>query len=290
MSKRPLVEIFCEGSEKVGYGHIRRSSTLAKRLEVDGIDVRLSGLSGAASRLLPTPKHTGRAAEVVIFDALVGIGDQIRTAQDRGQITVTLDWFGQPIPDVNIVVFPHDEVRATRAAYIGFEYILVREEIASLHSTQRTERAIRVLVVLGGSDFLGQGHDVSRHLEDRGFEVTLVQGPLAKATVAGSGYRVLVNPSELPQLLTSCDWMVTNGGGCLFEALCVGRPAFVLPQSEAEMKIALYAQERGAVLGIGLSSLREYHPVELEPVAETGLKLVDGRGAERVSAIIRGLL
>lgn len=290
MNRRPLVEIFCEGNEKVGYGHIRRSSTLAARLERDGVDVRVGGLSGNARRMLPPPKHTGRAARVVIFDSLFGIDNQIRAAHERGQITVALDWFGETIPNVNVAVYPHGEVRATREAYIGFEYILVREEIALHPRRQPDGRTNRVLVLLGGGDLLGQGHEASRYLRDHGLEVTLVQGPLARNTEEDAGYRVLVNPTELPQLLASCDWAVTNGGGCLFEALCLGKAVFVLPQSDAEMKIALFVQERGAALGIGLDSLRKVHSDELGPVAECGVKLIDGRGAERVSAIIRGQL
>lgn len=290
MNERPFIEIFCEGNEKVGYGHIRRSFTLAARLEKDGVDVRVSGLSESARRMLPALKHTGREARVVIFDAPFGIDDQICAAHERNQITVALDWFGETIPDVNIAIYPHGEVRAIRAAYVGFEYILVREEIVSLLRTQPSGRADHVLIFLGGGDLLGQGHDVARRLRDLGLDVVLVQGPLAKAREGGVGYSVLVNPSELPQLLNSCDWTVTNGGGCFFEALCVGKAAFVLPQSDAEMKIACFAQERGAVLGIGLDSLRRFHSDELEPAAECGVKLIDGQGAERVSAIVLGLL
>ena len=285
-----LIEIFCEGNEEVGYGHILRSSTLAARLEKDGIDVRISGLSESARRMLPTPKHMGHTARVVVFDSLAGIDDQIRVAHERGQITVALDWFGETVPDVNIAVYPHGKVHATRETHIGFKYILVREEIALLHRIRPTGRASRVLIFLGGGDLLNQGHEAAHRLRDDGLDVTLVQGPLAKTMAADAGYRVLVNPSELPQLLASCDWAVTNGGGCLFEALCVGKAAFVLPQTDAEMRIACYAQEIGAVLGIGLNSLRGFHPAELKSVVECGVKLVDERGAERVSSIVRGLL
>lgn len=290
MSERSLIEIFCEGNEKVGYGHIRRSITLAARLEKDGIDVRVSGLSEEARRMLPAPKHTGREAQVVIFDAPSGIDDQIRIARERHQTTISLDWFGETIPDVNIAVYPHGEVRAIREAYVGFEYILVRDEIAMMRHEQPSGRADRVLILLGGGDLLGQGHNAARYLRDHGYDATLVQGPLAKATEAGVGYRVLVNPSELPQLIASCDWAVTNGGGAFFEAICLGKAAFVLPQTEAEKKIAHFAQEKGAVLGIGLNNLRQFHSAELSPVAERGARLVDGRGAERISAIVQGLL
>jgi spore coat polysaccharide biosynthesis predicted glycosyltransferase SpsG len=290
MSEPPLIEIFCEGNEHVGYGHIRRALTLAARLERDGVDVRISGLSANARQMLPELKHAGRIAQIVIFDSPLGIDDQIRVAHDRGQISVALDWFGETIPNVNIAVYHHGEVHATREAYVGFEYALVREDIASLHRAQPTGRANRVLVILGGGDLLGQGHDAARSLHDYGLDVTLIQGPYAKATEAGAGYNVLITPPELPQLLNACDWAVTNGGGCFIEALCLGKAAFVLPQSEAEMRFARFAEDKGALLGIGIDNLRRFYPDELGAVAECGVKLVDGRGAERVSVIVRGLL
>lgn len=289
MSRDFLVEIFCEANEQVGYGHIRRSSTLAAALERGGTDVRLSGLSENARRLLPPPQHAGRCAQVAVFDCLEGIDSQIDAARAQGQIVVTLDWFGATVPDVNIAVYAHGEVRARRTAHTGFEYILVRDEIATLPKPQCSGHAGKVLVMLGGGDALGQGHEVAARLCNGGYDVTLVQGPLARSITAGAGYRVYVNPPELPQLLAVCDWAVTNGGGCLFEALCLGKAAYVVPQSEAEMKIAHYAMERSAVLGVGLDGLRGFDADELAPVAQRGARLVDGRGGQRIAAIVRGL-
>lgn len=289
MNDRPLVEIFCEGNGNVGYGHIRRSLTLAAQLERDGVDVRVLGLSEEAVRLLPALKFAGRSASIQIFDSPCGIDDKIRAAQASSQITVALDWFGDAIPDVNIVVYPHSEVRGIRKVHIGFEYILIRKEIALLRRASATQGAESVLVFLGGGDLLNQGHETARRLSRQGLEVTLVRGPLAMNRGDGEGYRVLANPENLPQLLASSDWAVTNGGGCLFEAMCLGKAAFVLPQTEAEMKIARFAEERGAVLGIGLDGLRKFDFAELGSVAERGANLVDGRGASRISTIVRGL-
>lgn len=289
MNERSLVEIHCEGNEKVGYGHIRRSSTLAAQLERDGLDVRISGLSEEAKRWLPAPRFAGRSADIQIFDSPYGIDNKIRAARANGQITVALDWFGDAIPDVNIAVYPHGEVRGTRDVYVGFEYILIREKIAMLHRVHATQSAKNVLVFLGGGDMLNQGHEAARLLSRHGLDVTLVQGPLATNMSDGEGYRVLINPEDLPQLLEACDWAVTNGGGCMFEAMCVGKAAFVLPQTEAEKKLACFAVEQGAVLGISLDGLRKFGIAELGSVAERGANLVDGSGAARISTIVRGL-
>lgn len=290
MNDLPLVEIFCEGNDKVGYGHIRRSITLAAQLKRDGVGVRIFGLSEEAGWMLPTPSPASRSAKVQIFDSPCGIDDKIHAAQACGQIAVTLDWFGEAIPDVNIAVYPHSKVRGIKEVYVGFEYVLIREEIALLHRTPATHSAKRVIVLLGGGDLLNQGHETSHWLSEQGFEVTLVQGPLATNKDTGKGYQVLFNPADMPQLLAASDWTVTNGGGCLFEAMCMGKAAFVLPQTEAEMKIAQFAEAKGAVLGVGLGNLRKFHYSELAIVAESGSNLIDGCGAERVSAIVRSLM
>ena len=290
MSGRPRVEIYCDGSAKVGYGHIHRCRTLATQLDRDGVDVCILGLSDEARRLLPEPKRTGRLASVQVFDSPCNIDDMLHAAQLRGQITVALDWFGEVIPDVNIAVYPHGEVRGIKKVHIGFEYILLRDEIVLRRQLPATHSAKCVLVVLGGGDLLNQGHELSRRLCEQGLEVTLVQGPFAKNRDAGDGYRVLINPTELPQLLASCDWAVTNGGGCLFEAMCLRKAAYVFPQTEAEENIAHFAETRGAILGVGSANLRAFSYAELGVAAERGANLVDGLGGSRVSSIIRGLI
>lgn len=290
MKVGPSVEIFCEGNDRVGFGHIRRASTLAAQMERDGLNVRITGLSIEAQRLLPAQKFLSSSASIQVFDSPYRIDDEIFASRSAGHITVTLDWFGDVIPDINIAVYPHCEVRGVRGAYVGFEYILIRKEITLLRPSPVTQSAKRVLVFLGGGDLLNQGHETSRRLSQLGYEVTLVQGPLATNKDAGDGYQVLVNPPDLPQLLASSDWAVTNGGGCLFEAMCIGKAAFVLPQTEAEMKIAQVSEARSAVLGIGLDNLRKFHHDDLEMVANNGSILIDGCGAERISDIIRGLV
>lgn len=290
MTQLPLVEIFCEGNSFIGYGHIRRSITLANRLKKDGINVRLTGLSATARMMLPLLQPTNHKASVSLFDSPLNIDHQILTAKKQDQITVTLDWFGESLPDVNIVVYPHKEVRASQRTYVGFEYILVRDEIALLSRTKTSAINGNVLIVLGGADVLGQGHMVARQLSDIGLDVTLVQGPLARATQMELGFRVLINPPELPELMKKCDWVVTNGGGCLFESLALGKAAYIIPQTDAETKIASFVLDKGAALGLGIDGLRQFDLNEINQVQKKGGMLIDDRGAHRISAIIKGLL
>jgi len=280
----PHVELVCDGAPDVGYGHVRRALTLADALRAEGVTTRLSALSPEAQASLPAqPEYKGEA-RVVVLDVPHGGDALILRARESGQRVVALDWFGAEEPDVAIVVHPHRPVRARFRCFIGWQYLMIRAEIAS---KPRGLIGEGVLVVLGGGDVLKQGHAAAQRLADQGIAATLVQGPLAADLGASEHYEVLVDPPDLAQRLAACGWMVTNGGGCMFEAMCLGKATVALPQTEAEKVLTCVAMERGGLLGIGFEYLRPYTHRELQCVARRAADLVDGGGAERVAGIVK---
>lgn len=290
MNGSPRVDILCDGNDKVGFGHIRRSLTLAAQLEREGAAVRVLGLSEQSRAMLPAMTPDDSEPAITIFDSQLDVGEKIRRLSEQGRLSVALDHFGSVVPDVNIAVYAHQEVRAVRANYVGFEYILIRDEIRLLRGARFSGRASRVMVMVGGGDILGHGHIAARTLAAAGCDVTLVQGPFSVSPDPCPGYAVRTNPSDLPELFAGCDWAVTSGGGSLFEGLCLGKAVHVLPQTDAETRIAQYVDSREGLLGIGLDSLRAYTALEVAEVAEKGGPLVDGLGARRVSEIVRSWL
>ncbi len=291
MSQPADVEIFCDGNKTIGLGHIRRSTALCNHLIGSGISARLTGISATASSLLSVQEYSGGSSEIVIFDVFEGIEGRIVQAKNDHKICITLDWFGEEIPDINIVVYPHKQVFAQQASYTGFEYIILRDEIISLRKEKLPESASRVFVCLGGGDLHDHGHDIAVKLSDLGFEVTLVCGPLSAHKTGGNyNFKVLKDPPDFPRLLSECDWAVTNGGGCFFEAACLGKAAFILPQTDMEMAIAKFAEKKGAVLGIGEENLHAFALPEIRRVAEKAFSIIDGKGLDRVTAIIKNVL
>lgn len=290
MGRAPRVDILCDGNDKIGFGHIRRSQTLAAQLMRDGVSVRFMGSSVQSNFMLSVMAKAGRVPTITIFDTPLDIDDEINLRAKQGQLTIALDYFGNSLPDVSIAVFAHQEVRAKRAVYVGFEYILIRDEIFGLRGGAYSERSDRVLVMVGGGDTLGQSHLAAHALAQAGCTVTLIQGPYAISSQRYSNYEVCTNPSNLPELFAGCDWAVTSGGGSLFEGLCLGKAVHVLPQTAAEERIAQYVFSQGGLLGIGLDSLRAYSVNEVVEVAAKGAHLVDGLGAQRVSQVVRSWL
>jgi spore coat polysaccharide biosynthesis predicted glycosyltransferase SpsG len=290
MNEFPLIQIFCDGNKEIGFGHIRRSSALAVYLCNQNIPAVLIGLSEDSEALLPKRNFSDAMVKVAVFDSMSGIDDLILSFQKKGIKTVTLDWFGNIVSDINIVVFPHQEVKALSKSYVGFDNIIIRDQILSLPIMPLTGSSQKVVISLGGGDLLGQSFNAAESLIAQGFDVTLIKGPLAKIDVNKCSFPVLVNPSNFPEILNSCDWAVTNGGGCFFEALYLGKPAFVLPQTDMELKIALYATQFEAILGMGMEELNNINQTKFETVSQNGMNLIDGNGLSRIASIIKELL
>lgn len=280
------VAIVCDGNERIGFGHIRRSSALARRLQEQNISVSLYGVSMESQRFLPQSVGSFYDADVVVFDA-PGIEEQLIEAMRHGCRTVGLDYIGQSIPDINVAIYPREKPRALRKSYSGFEYVIIRDEI--LQGARLARRGDRVVVCLGGADVLSQGPEAAERLRGAGFKVTLIRGPLTKDIPSREvDYEVVSNPDNFAELLASALAIVSNGGGCLFEALYLRKEVFVLPQSPAEERIATYLRQERAVSGVGFDELKA-EKFAIEPSSERPL-IVDGRGLERLSVIIQELL
>jgi spore coat polysaccharide biosynthesis predicted glycosyltransferase SpsG len=285
------VEIFCDGNKTIGLGHIRRSTALCNHLIASGISARLTGISSTASSLISVQEYSGGSSKIAVFDVFEGIEDRIAQAKNDDKICITLDWFGEEIPDINIVVFPHKHVLAKQTSYTGFDYIIVRDEISRLREEKLTKSVSKVFICLGGGDLNDQGHDTAIKLSDLGYDVTLVCGPLsAQKACSEYKFKILVDPPDFPRLLSECDWVVTNGGGCFFEAACLGKAAFILPQTEMELAIANFAEKKGAVLGIGEENLRAFGLREIRKIAKNAFSIIDGKGLDRVTAIIKNVI
>ena len=281
------VELVCDGGPQIGYGHIRRSLTLADALRRIGINSHITGISDDAKSFIPLQPRMEHLADVVVLDSPHGLDQRIKSARDRGQRVIALDWFGEIEPDIAIVIYPHSNVRARLRSFIGVEFQIIRPEIAN---TRRPCEGDGVVVLLGGGDLLGQGHLAANQLAQLGLRVTLIQGPLATNRELSDLYEVVVDPPDLPSRLAASAWLVTNGGSCMFEAMCLGKATLVLPQTPAESALANFLFERGGLLGVGMEYLKAYDEKRCSVIASRASALVDGQGANRVAKIVQDLL
>ncbi len=293
---RPIVHIYCDGGGPHGYGHIRRSLTLSYRLKKDGFDVSVIGLSVEAKKLLPATNYQNDAPQVVVLDCPQdsGIGVMQR-ANKKSLLTVGLDWFdNKALPLVNISIFPHYPVQSLHKSFVGFEYILIRPEIQHAKNKNLTNKEGQyVFISIGGGDLLNQGGAIANKLTSFGYSVLLVEGPLhdhSQEETYNSNVVIMKDPVNFSELMAKSKFVVANGGGCLFEALYLGKAVFAVPQTIFEKRIIEYIRGLGGVLGCDKNDLRFYTELEINNVGVAGERIIDGNGDRRISSIIQNEL
>ena len=72
----------------------------------------------------------------------------------------------------------------------------------------------------------------------------------------------------------------------MLEMLFLGKAIYVVARTEAETRFARQFLEKGAILGLGLDTLREPDIEQIRYCEERGADLIDGLGAERIAEIL----
>ena len=298
------VEVLSDGNPRIGFGHLRRSMTLARDLKRRGHVVSLRSLSPEGQDLIDPSltQNFSESAAVAVFDMpfnIDALNDNVDTHitkyKQKGIKTVALDYFGESCPDLVISVHEHIAPKKCGERISGFEFVIVREDLREdtkealreklgeeLRAIQDVEVGDSVLVAIGGSDQLRQGPGIAEALSLKGIKVILVEGPFSEFSNHSGNYEVLRKPKNFTELMRSCRWGVTNGGGTLFEMLYLGKPVHVVPQTNFEDTIGRLANKNPGVLGVGIEFLVPYSAHQILCAQGHGKKLVDGNGTERI--------
>jgi len=197
---------------------------------------------------------------------------------------------------------------------LGSRYLLLRPEFLSRRPGRREipEVARKVLVTMGGADPEDVTPRVVRALERLdlpGLEGKLLVGAAnprleslrAEIERSGADLELLTNAEDMPGLMAWADVAVAAAGITCWEMALMGLPAAVLVVAENQLKIAEPLAEAGAVVNLGWHDRLTPEGIATELAmlcgdqdrrraqSEAGRRLVDGRGAERVVAVMRAL-
>lgn len=189
----------------------------------------------------------------------------------------------------------------------GPRFALLREEFhacrASLH--RDFDQVRNLLVFLGGADADGVSLRVLKILDvmrPREFKVTVVLGAASphRSTVEGAyadraGFQVIVQSSNMAQLMAAADLAVGAGGVSTWERCCLGLPSIVIAIAENQLQVGRAAAGAGACLYLGssadisddelLASLKVMigNASLRRSLSAVGSRLVDGRGCQRAA-------
>jgi spore coat polysaccharide biosynthesis predicted glycosyltransferase SpsG len=267
------VEIVTDGNATYGLGHLHRSRSLARYLQTRGHDVTVS-MAWQGDELAP------RRPAVTIVD-LPYNGDQwTAAAVERGTRVIGLDYEGELAPDLVISIFDRGRSPSTARRLQGLDYAIIREDIRDRAPVSAGDG---IVVMIGGADIRNRGLDIAHKLKDQGQQVTLVQGPLSpQQDEPVAGIAILRNPTNLADVMAGCSWAVTNGGSTMMEMMCLGKPVHVIPQTEAEQRLAGLIARQNGVLGVTDECPEVPGLAAMVKVGRAASRLVDGLGVRRI--------
>ncbi len=292
LAARPTVAVWFDGGGVHGLGNVRRSHELVTRLGVAGFAVVERPLSASAAHLVGGASASwdpdATPTDLVVLDVPGDGGAWVQQAKADGALVLALDYAGGEAPDLIV------SLQAVRAVphgvphHVGLAYAIIRSELRLARDGEPTGP---VLVMLGGGASAADTVRVVRRVAQCASDVVLVQGPMSEddAEVSAnvpSSVHLVREPPDLAQWMARCAWAVTTGGTSLLELLHLGRPVFALPRTPEESTFVQSIAAQRALLGVGEPALRRPSAAECVDRGRVGEGLIDGRGCERIAALL----
>lgn len=194
---------------------------------------------------------------------------------------------------------------------LGPRYALLRPEVKEhAGSYRQSAKPRRVLVTLGGADPADHTARVLKELAGTpDLELDVVLGALYPhadpkdrlAGIAPERVRVHRGPDGLLELARQADLAVTAGGSTVWELACLGIPMVVigtaanqkavlrgLKAEQAALVVGWIESMESGTIGRAVQSLLAA-PSRLEELSKAAIRLVDGKGVERVVEVIEAI-
>lgn len=317
---RDGVTIWTEGGSGIGMGHVVRCMNVAAALAALDIPFHflvnndravIERLEGAKLPHITYPidgAHPARLTnEIVVIDSRKDVSAQIAALKESGRKVVLID--NAVSKGADLVIVPsalyNDNSDGVRG---GRDFVIVGERFRSVKGWKiRHSLPLKVLVTMGGADPFRLTELVLKPLNDMdGVEVTTVIGPAfsperdLKALVRWKpGNRFAEDINDLSRLMAASHVAITAVGTTIYELACMGVPSVLIGNYETD------SRDLEGFAGLGVSvSLGHYKDVTPEAIrgavarfkdeafwrdaSEKAQKLVDGKGSERIAALIGG--
>jgi UDP-2,4-diacetamido-2,4,6-trideoxy-beta-L-altropyranose hydrolase len=296
---------------------------LEQRFAREGVTVgRIAAEPGTASDAEQTVAEARRlGAAWVVADGYRFDPDYIRKLKAAGLRVLSLDDDGRfdfypadVVLNQNISANSsmYDKREPSTRLLLGSEYVLLRPEfLAEPRAREHPAMVRKVLVTMGGSDPENVTRKVLLALlrTETSFEARIVTGSgnpwqdeLQVLAAQRVGFQLERSPANMAPLMSWADIAISGAGGTCWELAYLGLPAIIIALSRDQREIASgLARNHVAVILGWHANLSEERISDTfngllgdqgrrRAMSERGLKLVDGRGGERVVAFLQSSL
>ncbi len=195
----------------------------------------------------------------------------------------------------------------------GSKYILLRDEFLKKQKSGVNKEVKNILIIFGGSDFFNQSlrtlKVLKKYVIKNNINLNLVLNnnfkslrSIKKESHGIKNIKLYFNVKSMAKLMNKMDMAISAAGSTVWELLYIGIPAILMITAENQKDIAFKLGRDGYVKNLGwynkvsdnkilneVKALIDKHSKRLN-FFNKGIKLIDGKGKERVLESFANLL
>lgn len=296
--------IFANVGLTVGLGHIYRCLPLAKFFKQCQWHVRLFAPEVVQNTLIQWDQSLFKELSpiinqnsVVILDAYDHTEDWKKLIQQRPDLTlVRFDDRKESIEGEDLVINAAPDVDSTiyqSKSLCGPGYSVIDDSFLSRRKTVINDNIRSILIALGGADVNNQMTNLLKQVSSVFTGTIFVVGEnipsIMSHNISSLG---MVTQHQLAEYMKQVDLGIFAGGTMIYQALCVGLPIMVFPQTKYQSQhVRLWAESKAVIPIYKLNQFEgAWNYLSLRPNREKlsflGKEIVDGLGAKRVMEAI----
>jgi UDP-2,4-diacetamido-2,4,6-trideoxy-beta-L-altropyranose hydrolase len=316
-----------KGGKVVFISHCE-SEALQKRITTEGFDLvpldkthpHASDIDFTLATLSKLRNQNSELTTWIVIDGYHFDADYQKRIKDAGYKLLWIDDYGHAVHYLADLILNQNisadlSLYTNRESYtqllLGTRYALLRREFKRWQGWQREHPPVarKVLVTLGGGDPKNVTLKVIKAIKEidmLGIEARIISGAanphlelLKKEVSAESNMLLLINATNMPELMAWADIAIAAGGSTNWELAFMGLPSIIFVFARNQYEIAHGLHNAGSAINLGwydqvTNDEVSHNIVKLlnfiqlrRSMSEVGRRLVDGEGSEKIVNVIQ---
>ena len=285
-----------DGYNKIGLGHIYRTTSLAHQLldhqilfvskKIHELGINFIKTHNYNIKTFTTETElyeiiTDFEPDIIFNDILDTGADYIEHLKEKNKFTVNFEDLGEGSTKADIVINPlYEQKNTLKNYYWGKDYIILREEFQNIEHKTIEKEVKKILITFGGTDPNNYTKKVLELLNDmdlKNINISIVLGlgytkydDLIKySQELNHKFMIKKNVKNISRFMYEADLIFTSAGRTVYEIASIGTPTIVLAQNNREL-LHTFANRKNGFLNLGLG-----HEVSKEKIQKLITSLIN---------------